>query len=71
MSKEKDGVVVIDILGLESQEIEENSEYYAELSTIFTQLHEADSYIAKTRQNTVKLGLETRAILADLRKQLG
>ena len=47
------------------------SENSIELNKIFTQLHDADQYIAETRQNTVRLGTETRSMLDDLRKQLG
>ena len=49
----------------------EESEYSAELDETFTQLHEADDRIAETRQNTMRLGIETRSMLDDLRKQLG
>ena len=55
----------------EKQIAKENSEYSAELEKIFTQLQEEDRLIAKTRQNTVQLGIETRSMLDDLRKQLG
>ncbi|NJL51919.1 MAG: hypothetical protein HC930_06280 [Hydrococcus sp. SU_1_0] len=61
----------IQIIGVENSETENNSKYSAELDEIFTQLHEADYCIAETRQNTVRLGIETRSILDDLRKQLG
>jgi hypothetical protein len=52
-------------------ELQEESKYSAELDEILTQLHEADDRIAETRQNTVQLGIETRSMLDDLRKQLG
>jgi hypothetical protein len=54
-----------------NSELENESKYSAELDEVFTQLHEADDYIAETRQNTVQLGIETRSMLDDLRKQLG
>lgn len=47
------------------------SKYSTELDEIFTQLHDTDRYIAKTRKNTVRLGIETRSMLNDLRQQLG
>ena len=50
---------------------QKDSEYSAELDEIFTSLHKADDHIAETRQNTVRLGTETRSMLNDLRKQLG
>lgn len=50
---------------------QKDSEYSAELDEIFTSLHKADDRIAETRQNTVRLGIETRSMLDDLRKQLG
>lgn len=61
----------IQIIGVENSELENESEYSVELDEILTQLHEADSHIAETRQNTVRLGVETRSMLDDLRKQLG
>jgi hypothetical protein len=54
-----------------NSELENESKYSAELDEIFTQLHEADDYIAETRQNTTRLRVETRSMLDDLRKQLG
>ena len=51
--------------------IEEELESQAQLDGILTELHEADERIAKDRQDTVRLGKETRAMLTDLRKQLG
>ena len=50
---------------------QEYLKYSTELEEIFTQLHDADRHIAETRQNTVRLGIETRSMLDDLRKQLG
>jgi len=67
MTSEKDN----QIIEVEDSELENESKYSAELDEIFTQLHEADYCIAETRQNTVRLGIETRSILDDLRKQLG
>lgn len=61
----------IQIMGVDNSELENESEYSAEIDEIFTQLHEADDDIAETRQNTVQLGIETRSMLNDLRKQLG
>lgn len=61
----------IQIIGVENSELENESEYSVELDEILTQLHEADSHITETRQNTVRLGVETRSMLDDLRKQLG
>jgi hypothetical protein len=55
---------------VKNSELENESKYSAELDEVFTQLHEADDYIAETRQNTVQLGIETRSMLDDLRKQL-
>jgi|GEM_PF-5562449 len=55
---------------LEIPEIEE-SKYSTELDEIFTQLHDADRHIAETRKNTMRLGIETKSMLDDLRKQLG
>lgn len=48
----------------------EEQEYSNQLDNIFFTLHTTDDEIAKTRQNTVMLGKETRAMLNDLRKQL-
>jgi hypothetical protein len=56
---------------VKNSELENESKYSAELDEIFTQLHEADDYIAETRQNTTRLRVETRSMLNDLRKQLG
>jgi hypothetical protein len=53
-----------------NSELENESKYSAELNEILTQLHEADDYISETRQNTSRLGVETRSMLDDLRKQL-
>ncbi len=55
---------------VQDSELDKESEYSAELDKIFTQLHKADDRIAETRQNTVRLGIETRSMLDDLRKQL-
>lgn len=71
MSEGKETIVILDTPGSESQKTEKNAEYSAEIDQIFTQLHEADKRIAETRQNTVRLGIETRSMLDDLRKQLG
>ncbi|MEM6612063.1 MAG: hypothetical protein AAF652_07385 [Cyanobacteria bacterium P01_C01_bin.72] len=72
MSEIKDAVIEIDTeVSLTNSKTEENSEYSAELEKIFTQLQEKDNLIAETRQNTVRLGIETRSMLDDLRKQLG
>ena len=49
----------------------EDTQYIAKLDEIITQLHDADRHITQTRQNTVRLGTETRSMLNDLRKQLG
>jgi hypothetical protein len=57
-------------LKLESPVTDWSEEENAQLDEIFTQLHEADDYIAKTRQNTTRLRVETRSMLNDLRKQL-
>lgn len=52
-------------------ELEVDSEYSAELDEILSQLNDTDDRIVETRQNTVRLGIETRSMLDDLRKQLG
>ena len=61
----------IQIIGVENSELENESECSVELDEILTQLHEADSHIAETRQNTLRLGIETRSMLDGLRQQLG
>ena len=72
MSEIKDAVIERETeVSLTNSETEENSEHSAELEKIFTKLHAADDRIAETRQNTVRLGIETRSMLDDLRKQLG
>ncbi len=72
MSEIKDVVIERETeVSLTNSETEENSEYSAELEKIFTQLQEKDELINKTRQNTARLGIETRSMLDDLRKQLG
>lgn len=72
MSEIKDAVIERETeVSLTNSETEENSEYSAQLEKIFTQLQEEDHLIAETRQNTVRLGIETRSMLDDLRKQLG
>ncbi len=59
----------------EEEEIEEEEEEEEEIEEeeeeIFNLLHKADEYIAETRQNTMRLGIETRLMLNDLRRQLG
>jgi hypothetical protein len=65
------GLTPISISDLDTEEVENESKYSAELDEIFTQLHEADDYISETRQNTTRLRVETRSMLNDLRKQLG
>ena len=51
--------------------LEEESKISARLDDILSQLRAADDRIAKDRQDTVRLGQETKVMLADLRKQLG
>ena len=51
--------------------LEEESKISARLDDILSQLQAADDRIAKDRQDTVRLGQETKVMLADLRKQLG
>lgn len=41
------------------------TDFSAELDQIFTQLNAADEEITKSRQNALRLGKETRAILKD------
>lgn len=52
-------------------EMQNESIHLAEIDEIMAQLHDADRNIAETRKNTVRLGIETRSMLDDLRKQLG
>ncbi|MEO1005184.1 MAG: hypothetical protein AAFW67_04875 [Cyanobacteria bacterium J06638_38] len=56
---------------ISNSEINNESEYTVELDEILTQLHQADDRIVAIRQNTARLGVETRSMLSDLRKQLG
>ena len=61
-------------LAINTQDIltaQNESKYSTELDEIFTQLHDADRHIAETRKNTMRLGIETKSMLDDLRKQLG
>ena len=50
---------------------QDESKFSTKIDEIFVQLHDVDRDIAETRKNTVRLGIETRSMLNDLRKQLG
>lgn len=69
--------LVINIMTTTTSEIakdsllEEESKISARLDDILSQLQAADDRIAKDRQDTVRLGQETKVMLTDLRKQLG
>ena len=64
-------IMEIEVDGQYTSEAHDEQKYVSELDEIFTQLQDADRDIARTRRNTVSLGIETRSMLKDLRKQLG
>lgn len=56
---------------VKNSELDQSSKYIIELDNILLQLHEEDDYIAKDRKEIKRLGKQTRAMLTELRKQLG